>query len=117
MNDVYEIVMCNNLRDLNDVKARLEEDSDITKAEMSALYEIIDEQKRRICLKEADIKAYRKLSRRYIDDDNNIVTEDEVKRNYEAMTESERSEYGDGSFRDYLSACMVCNNGILSEII
>ena len=54
-------------------------------------------------------------TRYFFDDNNELVTLDEVKADYEALKEtSDLSDYD--NFNDYLIACMAYNNGTLTEV-
>ena len=53
--------------------------------------------------------------KRYIDEDNNIVTLTELKAIFDDMTEAEKMEHNN-NFNDYVSNCMYWNNGTLKPI-
>ena len=55
------------------------------------------------------------LEKRYIDEDNNIVTISELKAIFDDMTEAEKMEHNN-NFNDYVSNCMYWNNGTLKPI-
>ena len=55
------------------------------------------------------------LEKRYIDEDNNIVTLAELKAIFDDMTEAEKMEHNN-NFNDYVSSCMYWNNGTLKPI-
>ena len=42
-----------------------------------------------------------------------LITLDQLRQEWEGMTQEERDERGSGSFDDFLEACMYRNNGVL----
>ena len=55
------------------------------------------------------------LEKRYIDEDNNIVTLTELKAIFDDMTDDEKMEHNN-NFNDYVLNCMYWNNGTLKPI-
>ena len=91
-------------------------DDDISEAEKDLLCDTATAQSNRLFQMMENPDNYKSLDKRYIDEENNIVTKSELKALFDSFTDEEKLTHNN-NFNDYVKACMYWNNGTLTPII
>lgn len=91
-------------------------DDEISEAEKYLLCGAATVQRDRLFQMMENPDRYKLFDKHYIDEENNVITEPELKKLFDGFADEEKSIYNN-DFNNYVKCCMYWNNGTLTPII